>query len=82
MLAQLTMAACSTFTSTAKSLAGCDEIIIIYPRNMANAGSVMNEYSLHIFQGISEIQIRVLSLSKMKDIAGAAERFESATFVS
>ena len=33
------------------------------------------------FKAFSEIQIRVLSLSKMKDIAGAAERFESATFV-
>ena len=32
-------------------------------------------------KAFSEIQIRVLSLSKMKDIAGAAERFESATFV-
>ena len=35
-LAQLTMAACSTFTSTAKSLAGDYEIIIIYPRNASN----------------------------------------------
>ena len=33
-------------------------------------------------KAFSEIQIRVLSLSKMKDIAGAAESFESATFVS
>jgi hypothetical protein len=33
-------------------------------------------------KAFSEIQIRVLSLSKMKDIAGAAERFESATFVA
>lgn len=33
-------------------------------------------------KAFSEIQIRVLSLSKMKDIAGAAERFESATFVT
>ena len=55
VLAQLTKAACSTFTSTAKSLAGRDEIIIIYPRNASNDCPVMNEYSLHIFQDASSI---------------------------
>ena len=49
LLALQTAEACSTFTSTAKSLAGRDEIIIIYPRNAANCCPVMNEYSLHIF---------------------------------
>jgi len=51
VLAQLTKAACSTFTSTAKSLAGGDEIIIIYPHYEANVEPGLNEYSLHIFNG-------------------------------
>ena len=44
-----------TDPSTAKSLAGRDEIIIIYPRNASNDCPVMNEYSLHIFQDASSI---------------------------
>ena len=82
MLAQLTTAACSTFTSTAKSLAGGDEATIISRHHVANMDLGMNEYSLHIFNDFSVIQIRVLSLRQMEGIAEAAGRFESAAFVS